>query len=488
MCYFIAHMLGIMLAAGKGTRMKSARSKLLFEVNEEPLCFAPYRTLFHLCEKVLVVVGHKGPEVKERILERALEVFGAEESTSKTLFYTQEAQNGTGHAVKVALEGGAKNTGSYDYCVVLNGDLPLITEETLNSLVEKAKIQELDAACLSYHAANPQGLGRIERDSKGIFRKIVEEKDADSNQKQITDVNSGVYIFKLKVLEEHITKLTSDNSQNEIYLTDMLGAVAQPSLRTGAVVVDAEEDLLGVNNTYELSKIRKISQDRLKKALCVEHGVVFEDIDNCFISARCEFRGNAEVGMGCRIEGHSIIGDGVFLDGHVKVKNSEIHEKAQILWSSVLENAKVGAESKVGPMAHLRPGSDLGKKVKVGNFVEIKKTVMHDGSKASHLSYLGDADIGEESNIGAGTITCNYDGFNKFKTKIGKRAFVGSDSQLVAPVEVGDDAYVGSGTTVTEDVPNGALAISRPDMVIKEGYAQKLNAKRKAIKEKSQAK
>lgn len=463
--------------------MKSSRSKLLFEVNEEPLCFAPYKSLFNLCEKVLVVVGHKGPEVKERLMERAIEVFGKEQAMAKTLFYTQEAQNGTGHAVKVALEGGAKNTGSYEYCLILNGDLPLVQDSTLAGIVKDSHEKELDAACLSFETSTPHGLGRILRDESGKFLKIVEEKDASPEQKKITEVNSGVYLFKLASLEEHITGLTADNSQNEIYLTDMLGASSQPKLKTESVAGDAEEDLLGVNNTYELAKIRKIAQNRLKRDLCVNNGVLFEDIDNCFISARSEFLGNAEVGMGCRVQGASSIGAGVVLEGHVLVKDSKIDSDAHILWSSVLDHAKVGSKSKVGPMAHLRPGSDLHEKVKVGNFVEIKNTRLDNGAKASHLSYIGDAVIGEGSNIGAGTITCNYDGFNKFKTIIGKRAFIGSDSQLVAPVEIGDNAYVGSGTTVTEDVPSGALAISRPDMVIKEGYAEKLNAKRKAIKE-----
>ncbi len=477
-------MLGILLAAGKGTRMKSSRSKLLFEVNEEPLCFAPYRCLFNLCEKVLVVIGHRGPEVKDKLMERAIEVFGREEAVSKTLFYTQEEQNGTGHAVRVALEGGAKNTGSYDHCLVLNGDLPLIREETLATLIKQATAKSLDASCLSYHAKSPSGLGRIVRDQSGRFTKIIEEKDANPQQRLIAEVNSGVYLFRLKALEEKINELNTNNSQNEIYLTAMLGAEAQPELKSDAVIVEAEEDLLGVNTTYELSRIRKISQSRLKKALCEENGVIFEDIDNCFISAKSQFLGNAEIGIGCRIEGHSVIGEGVSLDGHVNIKNSKINAGAHILWSSVVSGSQVGAGTKVGPMAHLRPGSDLGKKVKVGNFVEIKNTKLHDGAKASHLSYLGDADIGEESNIGAGTITCNFDGFNKYKTVIGKRAFIGSDSQLVAPIEIGDNAYVGSGTTVTEDVPSGALAISRPDMVIKEGYAEKLIAKHKAIKEK----
>lgn len=475
-------MLGILLAAGRGTRMKSTNPKVLFDVNEEPLCFASYRALFALCDKVLVVVGYRGADVKERLLGRAFEVYGKEAVLAKTYFYTQEEQNGTGHAVKVALEGIGKGLTAHEATFVLNGDLPLVTEQTLSPLLSAMRADSFDSLCLSFEASNPTGFGRIRRDASGHLLSIREEKDASESEKKITEVNGGVYCFKSSILYDALQGLKSDNKQNEFYLTDLLGSSQQPKLKTGALLVENAEDLHGVNTTYELTLVRKLAQDRLKKSLCEEHGLDFSNADSCFVSARAKFKGPAQIGPACSILGNSEIGLNVFLEGHVLVQNSKIEDEAQLLWSSVVKESRVGPRSKIGPMAHLRPGSLLSEEVKVGNFVEIKKSTMAKGSKASHLSYLGDAEIGEEANIGAGTITCNYDGFNKFKTKIGKRSFIGSDSQLVAPIVIGDDAYVGSGTTVTEDVPDGALAISRPDMLIKEGYAQKLAAKRKAQK------
>jgi bifunctional UDP-N-acetylglucosamine pyrophosphorylase/glucosamine-1-phosphate N-acetyltransferase len=473
-------MLGILLAAGKGTRMKSATPKVLFDVNEEPLCFAAFKSLYALCDRVLVVVGYRGEDVKERLLERASEVFGKEAVLAKTFFYTQEEQNGTGHAVKIAVEGIGKGFAAYDAVLVLNGDLPLIRESTLQHMIEEFQKQSLDSLCLSFETQTPFGFGRILRDASGKLMGIREEKDASPSERKITEVNGGVYCFKSGILFDSLQKLKNDNKQNEFYLTDLLGSHKQPQLRSAALLVEDAEDLLGVNTTFELNEVRRIAQRRLQKQLCEEFGVDFANADSCFVSARAKFSGPVKIGPSCSILGNSELGCHVVLEGHVLIRDSKIENEAQVLWSSVVVGSRVGSRSKVGPMAHLRPGTVLSEDVKVGNFVEIKKTTMARGSKASHLSYLGDADVGEESNVGAGTITCNYDGFNKFKTTIGKRAFIGSDSQLVAPVVIGDEAYVGSGTTVTEDVPEGALAISRPDMIIKEGYAQKLAAKRRA--------
>jgi bifunctional UDP-N-acetylglucosamine pyrophosphorylase / glucosamine-1-phosphate N-acetyltransferase len=456
--------------------MKSSKPKVLFEVNDEVLCFASYRSLFETCDKVLVVVGYRGADVREALMARASEVFGEEAVRAKTLFYTQEDQKGTGHAVKVALEGLAKGALAFSETIVANGDLPLLRPETLSPLVSVFKKASCDAACLSFKTDKPQGFGRILRDSKSQFVGIREEKDASDAERKIQEVNGGIYAFKTALLLETVTQLKDDNKQGEFYLTDLLKKTAQ------AYEVEDPQDLLGVNTTFELSEVRMIAQRRLKKNLCEEWGLDFINAESSFVSARAKFSGPVQIGPSCVILGKSEIGSDVKIEGHAFIKNSKIADKAEILWSSVITDSELGEGSKVGPMSHLRPQTILGKNVKVGNFVEIKKSILRDSSKASHLSYLGDADVGEEANIGAGTITCNFDGFNKFPTQIGKRAFIGSDSQLVAPIVIGDDAYVGSGTTVTEDVPNGALAISRSDMTIKEGYAQKLSAKRKALK------
>lgn len=475
-------MLGILLAAGKGTRMKNPTSKLLFDVSGEPLCFASFKALYEVCDRVLVVIGHKGPEVQRRILERAEELYGHSEVKAKTFFYTQEKQLGTGHAVRTALESNVVSGYQSSHCLILNGDLPLITAATLRDFANVCQDQDLSSACLSFLAENPKGLGRIVRNAESELLRIVEEKDASEEERRIHEVNSGVYAFNLKALSGHIHKLDSSNEQNEIYLTDMFDSSAEGAAdrKAEALLCDSGDELLGVNTTYELGQVRTLSQRRLKKDLCENFGVEFENIDSCFVSARAKFKGHAYIGQGVQIEGATVIGAGVSIEGQALVRECELDDGANILWGSVLQNARVGSEAKVGPMAHLRPGTQLGPKVKVGNFVEIKNSVFSEGAKASHLSYLGDAVVGREANIGAGTITCNYDGFSKFQTTIGERTFIGSDSQLVAPVEVGDGAYVGSGTTVTEDVPPGALAISRPDMIIKEGYAAKLQAKLQA--------
>jgi bifunctional UDP-N-acetylglucosamine pyrophosphorylase / glucosamine-1-phosphate N-acetyltransferase len=475
-------MLGILLAAGRGTRMKSSRPKVLFDINDEPLCFPAFRALFELCDRVLVVVGYRGADVREHLLKRANEAFGEEAVKAKVLFYTQEEQKGTGHAVRTAIEGLGKGVAPFEATLVVNGDLPLVRVETLQPLLEEFQSKKLDSLCLSFDTDAPTGFGRILREGSGAFYGIREEKDANDTEKAIREVNGGVYCFRSSILAASLQALKTDNQQNEFYLTDLLGLQKQPELKTAALKTNEAEDLLGVNTTYELAELRIKAQRRLKRLLCEKHGVDFISLDSSFVSARATFQGPCRIGPSCSIMGTSIIGEDVILEGHVLVKNSRVAKGAELLWSTVVDESIVGERSRVGPMAHLRPGTSLGEEVRIGNFVETKKASFDRGSKASHLSYIGDAEIGEDSNIGAGTITCNYDGFNKFRTKIGKRAFVGSDSQLVAPVTIGDEAYVGSGTTVTEDVPAGALAISRPDMVVKEGYAKKLAAKRNLSK------
>ena len=476
-------MIGILLAAGRGTRMKSVKPKVLFDINDEPMCFTPFRALFELCERVVVVVGYRGADVKAALTERGTEVFGAQVFQSKTLFFTQDPPNGTGDAVKVALAGLGKGAGAASEFLIVNGDLPLIRKSTLERLLKNATDQKLEAACLSTHTRSPHGLGRILRDQTGVFKGIREEKDANTDEKRISEINGGVYFFKGSYLRDHVESLKSANSQNEFYLTDLL-LPRDRGTRTEALLVRSPWDLMGVNTTFELTGARKVAQLRLQKKLCEDFGVDFLEPTTTLVSARATFEGACRVGPGVSIEGKCLISAGVILEGHVLLSNSRVAENAQILWGSVVEDSVVGADSSVGPMAHLRPGTELGRRVKIGNFVELKKTKMGDDAKASHLAYLGDADVGSDSNVGCGTITCNYDGFQKHKTVIGKRAFIGSDTQLIAPIVIGDNAYVGSGTTVTTDVPAGALALSRAEMVIKPGYANKLSEKLAAKKEK----
>jgi bifunctional UDP-N-acetylglucosamine pyrophosphorylase/glucosamine-1-phosphate N-acetyltransferase len=289
-------------------------------------------------------------------------------------------------------------------------------------------------------------------------------------------------LFEANFLNKEILKLKSNNQQAELYLTDLLGNPSNGDWKSAAVRVKNPWDLMGVNNTYELSLARSVAQMRLQKRLAQDLGVYFRDPASTFVSARAEFQGSADIGAGVQILGKSRVGVGVVLDGMTRIENSQLASGSHILWGCVLSEAEVGPNSSVGPMAHLRPGSVLDSDVKVGNFVELKKTRMKSGSKVSHLSYLGDAEVGRSANIGCGTITCNYDGISKHPTHIGEGAFIGSDTQLIAPVTIGAGAYVASGTTVTKDVPKDALALSRPEMVIKPGYAAKLLARRKEKK------
>ena len=472
-------MIGILLAAGRGTRMKSETPKVLFDVNDQPLCFQPFRTLFELCDKVVVVVGYRGEVVKEAILLRARELFTPEQIQTKIVFVTQQEQRGTGYAVRTALGALGKSLRSETEVVILNGDLPLIRLATLQKLVKYARTEKLNSACLSARVRDPKGLGRIVRDDRGVFTVIREEKDANVDERKIREINGGVYYFQANLLAEAIDGLKSDNAQNELYLTDLLGNSKGHAFRSEAVCLRQSWDLLGVNTTYELASVRFIAQARLQRRLCEDFGLDLLDPATAFISERASFGNGVRLGPSTVIKGPSRLGNGVSVEGSSVIENSSIEENTKVPWGCVIRDSKIGRHASVGPWSHLRPESILEDDVKIGNFVELKKTRMHKGSKASHLSYLGDADVGEEANIGCGTITCNFDGFNKHQTKIGKKAFIGSDTQLVAPVSVGDNAYVAAGTTLVQDVPAGALALGRPQLVIKEGYAEKLNQRRK---------
>ncbi len=475
MSYFRPYMIGILLAAGRGTRMKSDAPKVLFDVNGQPLCTAPFEVLFELCEKVVVIIGYKALDVKNSITLRAEEIFGAEKVKTKVVFMTQDPPRGTGDAVRIAVEGLGKNLNPQDEIVVLNGDLPLIRKSTLEKFIKNSREAKANSSCLTMLQKNPKGLGRILRDSRGIFTGIREEKDASIEEKRILEINGGVYYFKADHLQAEIQKIGTNNSQQEFYLTDALGNHSHSRQNISmALPTRTRWDLFGVNNTYELAFARKISQMRLQKKLAENLGVEFSDPETVWISARTEIQGPCKIGPNTMIEGKSKISTGVFIQGNCHISDSHIDQSAQILWGSVIEQSQIGPKTSIGPMARIRPGCILKENVKVGNFVELKKTTMEKGSKASHLSYLGDASVGEETNIGCGTITCNYDGVNKYPTQIGAHSFIGSDTQLIAPVNIGDHAYVASGTTVTENIPAGALALSRAELVIKPGYAQKL--------------
>jgi len=474
----LALMIGILLAAGQGTRMKSADSKMLFQINGEPMCFGAFKSLYELSDELCVVLGFQSEKVEVAIKEAALRYYSEAEFSKKVKFVKQDKQLGTADAVKTCFSQIKDST--FQDILVLNGDMPLIHSELLNLFLKKAKQESLDSACVSQEVQNPQGLGRIFRDHRGVFQSILEEKDASLEEKKINEINTGIYFFNKDFLLQEIELLKNENKQNEFYLTDLLGQ--KNFQRSNAIQVKNSIEFMGVNNLYELSVARKYAQEKLQKKLAMDKGVQFLNPASSFVEASVSFLGSCVIGPSVSISGNSVVEEGVFIEGAVKIENSKLMKNACIKWGSVIEDSEVGEASQVGPMAHLRPQSQLGKNVKIGNFVELKKTTFGDNSKASHLSYLGDAEIAENVNIGCGVISVNYDGVQKHKSIVKKNAFVGSNSQLIAPVSIGEGAYVTAATVVTKNIPADALAISRPELVIKEGYAKKLLQRFQAAK------
>lgn len=467
--------------------MKSEDPKVLFPICGEPMAAAPLRALGDICDKIVVVVGYQAERVEDELRKIFIREFSSDIAKQKLHFVLQKEQNGTGDAVRVGIDS-LKSTklGDDSSVVVLNGDLPLVRTGIVKKMVQELETRKLQSLCLSSHVLDPTGLGRIVRDPRGVLERICEEADAATDIKTIKEVNSGIYAFRYGFLKAGLSELKSENKQKEFYLTDLLGINHDKRRMSDALVIMGEdiEDLAGANSTWELARADVVAQARWKRALCESFGVRFTAAETSYVERAVRFSGTASIGIGVHLGAGTEIGRDVVIEGQSKIMNSKIDDGAHIKWGTVISDSHVGARSSVGPMAHLRPETDLKEDVKIGNFVELKKTTMRRGAKASHLSYLGDADVGEESNLGCGTITCNYDGVSKHKTLIGKNVFIGSDSQLVAPIEIGDGAYVASGTTVTQDVPSDALAIGRARMEIKKNYAAKLRAVQKGAKKK----
>ncbi|HUL58989.1 MAG TPA: bifunctional UDP-N-acetylglucosamine diphosphorylase/glucosamine-1-phosphate N-acetyltransferase GlmU [Anaeromyxobacteraceae bacterium] len=456
----------VVLAAGKGTRMKSRRAKLLHEACGRPLGWYPVkRALEAGASPVVVVVGHQADEVRAA-LTAAL-------PGAPLRFAVQAEQLGTAHAVLAAKEALAAHRGRI---AILSGDTPLLRVETLRAVADAGVGAALALATMTLAA--PNGYGRVVRDGRGRPARVVEERDASDAERAIREVNAGLYCADAAFLWEALARVGSSNAQREFYLTDLV-AIAAAGPGAVAVPVPAEE-AAGVNDREELARAARILTARTASAL-MKAGVTIEDparFDcdegveigaDTVIEPDVRLRGRTRVGAGCRIGQGSILQDAVLADD-VTVRPY-----------TVMEDARVGRGAVLGPFARLRPGTDLAEDVHVGNFVETKKARLGKGAKANHLTYLGDAEIGERVNVGAGTITCNYDGEKKHPTRIGDGAFIGSDSILVAPIEIGAGAYVGAGSVVTKAVPPGALAVGRAQQVNKEGWvaARRARAQRK---------
>jgi len=369
----------------------------------------------------------------------------------------QTEQRGTGHAVACAAAAFAGFAGDV---LVLYGDVPLIRAATLRALLDAHRAAGADLTLVTLYFARPAGYGRIVRGPDGQVTGIVEERDASDVQRAITEVNPGLYAVRAELLFQLLDELGPDNAQGELYLTDVVGLAARRGHRVLTVQAGSAEELAGVNTRAELAhmeaKLRAESVERWMAA-----GVTFEDPATAYVGPEVTIGRDTVIGPNVQLRGGTRIGEGCRLDGTAHLVDTTLGDRVHLLFGCVAEGAEIGHDARVGPFARLRPGTRLAERVHIGNFVETKQAVLGAGTKANHLTYLGDCEIGPETNVGAGTITCNYDGFAKHRTTVGARVQIGSDTQLVAPVSVGDDAYVGAGTTVTRDVPPGALVLSR---------------------------
>jgi bifunctional UDP-N-acetylglucosamine pyrophosphorylase/glucosamine-1-phosphate N-acetyltransferase len=460
------------MAAGLGTRMKSETPKVLHRVAGRPLVgWVVTSARAAGAGRVVAILGHKHEQVKQA-LDQA---FGANEVDVAL----QTEQRGTGHAVQCALPN-VKNEPDDRIVVILTGDAPLIASERIAQLVAACEASPAGLALLSTVPPKRMPYGRLVRDASGKLEKIVEDSDATPEQKEIQDTNAGFYAIRLGHLRKDLATLRADNKKGELYLTDL---VAHAYARGGATAIDAPfTEVAGINDRVDLAGVEVEARRRINEAW-MRSGVTMVDPSTTYIDADVGPIGkDVWIAANVALRGKTSLGDGVRVDLGSVLTDVQVAENVNIKPYSILTESQIGAKSQIGPFSHCRPGSRLDEDVHLGNFVETKKTHLMAGAKANHLAYLGDASIGQKANIGAGTITCNYDGVGKYKTTIEAGAFIGSDSQLVAPVTVGRDAYVGSGTTVTKDVPRGALALTRVKQVNVEGWADRFReaqAKRK---------
>ncbi len=433
----------VVLAAGKGTRMKSNLPKVLHPVAGRPLLQHVLDTARYFSGANLhVVIGHGAELVEQRL------------AGDDVQFVMQAEQLGTGHAVQMA----APALRDDSIVLILYGDVPLIQAATLQSLVET--VGEGSMGLLTVQLEDPTGYGRIVRNHEGMVSAIVEQKDAKPEQLTIDEVNTGVMAMRSADLQRWLPQLSSDNAQQEYYLTDVIALAQQDGIVIEAVNPDSEMEVLGVNNRQQQAELERYYQEHLAEQLMVD-GVTLIDPTRFDCRGTIKAGHDVEIDINCVFEGDVRLGNDVKIGPNCVISNSQIGNGTIIKANSVLEDAVVADQCDIGPFARLRPGTNLASKAKIGNFVETKKVNIGVGSKVNHLTYIGDAEIGEGANIGAGTITCNYDGVNKSKTEIGDGAFIGSNSSLVAPVKIGAGATVGAGSTVAKDVDANQLAVAR---------------------------
>ncbi|MFL6373361.1 MAG: bifunctional UDP-N-acetylglucosamine diphosphorylase/glucosamine-1-phosphate N-acetyltransferase GlmU [Pyrinomonadaceae bacterium] len=447
----------LIMAAGLGTRMRSNKAKVLHELDGRPLVNHVVEAALALDPKsVCVIVGHQADQVKAAV--------NAEFPDERVCFAIQEQQLGTGDAIGCtrSLYGEADST-----IVVLTGDVPLITSETIKALIDHHEREDAAATLLSVKLEDPFGYGRVIRDVKSGLSKIVEEKDASADEREVNEINAGFYCFDARKLFAALGGLGSNNAQGEYYLTDIPGILLADGNKVAIYGAPDHQEVEGVNDRRQLAALEHALRVKTIEKLMLESGVTFIDPSSAYISSRSVIGRDTVIHPNVTVEGESVIGENCVIRSGTRIHSSKIGNGVEIRDNCLIRDSEVGDECTLGPMAHLRGHAVMREGSKVGNFVELKKTNLGRGSKASHLTYLGDATIGEDTNIGAGTITCNYDGKNKHETHIGDRVKIGSDTMLVAPITVGDGAVTGAGSVVTKDVQPETLVAGVPAKVKK---------------------
>lgn len=456
----------VIMAAGKGTRLKSRRPKVLHQVGGRPLLSHVIAAASRVVAPadIFTIVGHEAKKVRATVADAG------------TQFVEQTEQRGTGHAIQCALP----SIRNYENILVLSGDVPLIQTETIEQLWRFHQKEGAAMTVLTTEPPDPYGYGRIVRrslDSPDVDA-IVEQVALRPGQESLCEINTGIYAFKTASLEAHLAKLKTDNPQAELYLTDMARILREQGERVVAVQIKDATEVLGANTIAELvaldATIRLTTARRLMAA-----GVTIYRPETCVIDAEVEVAADAIIEPFVQLLGKTRVGADTTIRSYSVLENCAVGERVIIRQSCVLVDSSIADGADIGPFARMRPGCDIGEGVHIGNFVEVKKSKLHAGVKAGHLAYLGDSEIGAKTNIGAGVITCNYDGAQKHKTQIGKGAFIGSDSTLVAPITIEDGAYIGAGSCITRNVPAGALAVGRARQVTKDGWAEARRARQK---------
>ena len=446
----------VILAAGMGTRMKSKMPKVLHKVCGKPLSkWVIDASKAAGADKVCAVVGHKAETVKE-VLGDVCE------------FALQAEQKGTGHAVMQAIDVIKNSKGEV---VILNGDTPLITAETINKAIEYHKNNGNQATVITAILDDATGYGRIVRDNDGSVLKIVEQKDASEEEKKINEVNSGMYVFDAQSLVYALDKITPNNAQGEYYLTDTLEILLSAGKKIGGYAISDNDEIRGINDRVQLNEAEKIMQKRINE-YHMRNGVTMRNPESIYIEDGVEIGNDTEICQNVTIKSGTKIGSDCVIGSGSMLDRAVIHDGVDVLSSVILES-EVDEGTHVGPFAYIRPNCHVGKEVKVGDFVELKNSNIDDGTKISHLTYIGDSDVGKRVNFGCGTVTGNYDGKKKYRTTIGDDCFVGCKTNFVSPINVGDGVYISAGSTITEDIPENSLSIARARQVNKEGWKDK---------------